>query len=268
MRTMPARFLTPDRPAGRPVRALPGVTLLAVTDVAHEGTARALALSQQGLRFDEVLFLSSRPPPPGTPATWRQIPPITSRLDYSSFMKRDLAAHLSTPHFLCVQWDGYVLDADRWDPAFLDYDYIGAPWPHFSDGISVGNGGFSLRSRRLTEATAALPIDDEPEDCAICRTHRPALEAKGLRFAPEPLARRFAYERFKRTGDEFGFHGAFNMADHVRSQEMGALFAALEPGLLNGREHREILRAALARGDLRLAWTIWQRLRHAQARRL
>ncbi|KAF4746198.1 hypothetical protein FOZ62_025133, partial [Perkinsus olseni] len=32
---------------------------------------------------------------------------------------------------------------------FLEYDYIGAPWKHRPLGLSVGNGGFSLRSRSL-----------------------------------------------------------------------------------------------------------------------
>ncbi len=251
-----------------PVRALSDVTLLAVTHVAFFAPPRALTLSQRGLRFGDALFLSDRPPPPGTAAEWRAIPPIGSRLEYSRFMLRDLAAHVATGHVLCVQWDGYVLDPNAWDPAFLDYDYIGAPWPHFADDMRVGNGGFSLRSRRLVEACADLPISDESEDVAICRTHRRFLEERfGLRFAPEELARHFAYERMAPTGKEFGFHGALNMVDLAPSRELVPLFAELEPSLLNRREHREILGAALRRGDLRLAWAIWRRLRHAQARR-
>ena len=265
---MPAGLLDPNDTMQEPVRALPEVTLLAVTDVASSATARALTLSQRGLRFGETLFLSDRPPPPGTAAEWRAIPSIGSRLEYSRFMLRELAAHVATRHVLCVQWDGYVLDPNAWDPAFLGYDYIGAPWPHFADGMRVGNGGFSLRSRRLVEACANLPISDEPEDVAICRTHRQHLEQRfGLRFAPEEVARHFAYERMTPTGKEFGFHGALNMVDLAPSRELVLLFGELEPGLLNRREHREILGAALRKGDLRLAWTIWRRLRHSQARR-
>lgn len=264
---MPAGFLEVTEVGEGTVRALPEVTLLAVSDVALSATARAMALSQRDLRFGEALFLSDRPPPAGTPAEWRPIPAIGSRFEYSRFMLRDLAAHLKTTHVLCVQWDGYVLDATRWDPAFLDYDYIGAPWPHFADDRRVGNGGFSLRSRRLVDACAALPISDEPEDVAICRTHRRLMEERfGLRFAPEEVARRFAYERMVPSGSEFGFHGALNLMDLAPSQDLTSLFEGLEPGLLNRREHREILHRALRKGHLRLARVIWHRIHHPQAR--
>lgn len=241
---MPARVL---------IRDLPDVTLLAVTSVAVPATARALALSKRGLSFGETLFLSDQAPPPDTPATWRPIPSIGSRHEYSRFMLRELRAHLTTSHVLCVQWDGYVLNPAAWDSAFLDYDYIGAPWPHFGDGMTVGNGGFSLRSRRLVEACAAIPITDEAEDVAICRTNRHMLENLGLRFAP--------------SGAEFGFHGAFTMIGRVPSTELARLLRELEPGLLNRKEHREMLRAALRRGDVRLAWVLWQRMRHPGGRR-
>ena len=31
---------------------------------------------------------------------------------------------------------------------FLEYDFVGAPWPHYEDKYDVGNGGLSLRSKR------------------------------------------------------------------------------------------------------------------------
>jgi hypothetical protein len=248
--------------------ALPTITLVAVSDVALEATARALAISQGGMRFAEALLLTSREPPPDLRATWRKIGPIASREAYSRFMIHDLHQHIATSHALCVQWDGYVLDPARWNPAFLEYDYIGAPWPHFADSMCVGNGGFSLRSWRLLEACATLDIGDEAEDIAICRTNRRVLEERfGLRFAPEHIARQFAFERRAPLGDEFGFHGAFNMVGRMPGSMLAGLLAELEPGLLNRREHREILREALRRGDLRLAWVIWQRLHHPAARR-
>lgn len=247
---------------------MPDVTLLAVTSVAVSATARAVALSQQGVDFGEVLFLSDRPPPVGTPAVWREIDPLSSRIDYSRFMLYELAAHLQTSHVLCVQWDGYVLNPAAWDPAFLDYDYIGAPWPQFADDKRVGNGGFSLRSRRLVDACATLPMSGEAEDVAICRTHREELERRfGLRFAPEALARRFAYERHIPDGREFGFHGALNMVELLHRSDLAQLFGALESGLLNRNEHREILLKMIRRGEFRNAWIIWQRMRHPASRR-
>ncbi|GAC1574039.1 MAG: hypothetical protein NVS3B5_04070 [Sphingomicrobium sp.] len=262
---MPARILT--EPDDRRI-ALPDVTLVAVSDIALGATARALAVSQAGLRFAEVLLLSSQDSPSGLEANLCPIAPIGSREAYSRFMVQSLHRHIETSHALSVQWDGYVLDPARWDPEFLEYDYVGAPWPHFDGPMRVGNGGFSLRSRRLLEACATLDIGDEAEDVAICRTHRPMLERRfGLRFAPEGLAGRFAFERAAPRGDEFGFHGAFNMTRLVPGRELAELLADLEPGLLNRREHREILLQALRRGDLRLARVLWHRLRHPAARR-
>ena len=92
-------------------------------------------------------------------------------------------------------------------------------------------------------------------------------ERFGLRFAPEDVARRFAYERMGPTGEEFGFHGALNMVGLVSSRELRSLLRELEPNLLNRREHRELLYSALRRRDLRLAGVIWQRLRHEQSRK-
>jgi hypothetical protein len=250
------------------VLSLPDVTLVAATSVAIAATARALAQSQQGVDFGGVLFLSDQAPPLGTQAEWRPIAPIASRSDYSRFMLRELARHLTTSHVLCVQWDGYVLDPMRWNPAFLDHDYLGAPWPQFADGMRVGNGGFSLRSRRLVDACAALPLTKEAEDVAICRTYRPMLEERfALRFAPEEVARHFAYERTMPTGEEFGFHGALNMLELIAPRELATLFAGLEIGLLTRREHRQILRGALRKGNWRLAQAIWRRMRHPEVRR-
>lgn len=266
---MHPRLLTPGA-AAPPALLLPYVTLVAVTSIAVPQTVRALTLSLAQAQFGAALLLSDQPPLAGSPDAirWEPIAPLRSRDAYSRFILRDLRRYVHTQHVLCVQWDGYVLDGRNWDPAFLDYDYIGAPWPHFGKEHTVGNGGFSLRSARLLDACIALGIAETPEDVAICRTHRAALERDfGIRFAPEPLARHFAFERHARRGDEFGFHGAFNLADLLTAEELSALITPLEAGVLNRREHRELLRFALRHGHFALARTIWRRMRHAQARR-
>lgn len=242
---------------------LPDVTLVAATSIALDQTLEALCLSMREVRCGRILLLSDRPVE-GCGARgieWRRIQPIRSRSDYSRFMLRELSAHISTKHALCIQWDGYVLDGGRWDPRFLDHDYIGAPWPHFHDEYRVGNGGFSLRSKRLLEACTKLPTDStHAEDVLIARIFRPVLEDQGIRFAPESLARHFAYERLKPTGHEFGFHGAFNLVRLLSPNVATELFRNLEPVVLARSERWELLRWALAHGRWKLAATLLRRL--------
>jgi hypothetical protein len=249
-----------SEPLARPV--LTNVTLVAVTSVAVHATVEALQASLQQVEFGKALLLSDRPSPASNPSVeWRPIKPLRSRADYSRFMLRELATHIETSHALCVQWDGFVLNGSAWNPRFLDYDYIGAVWPHFRDGLNVGNGGFSLRSRRLLTACQSLPFDGaESEDIVIGRTCRAVLEGQGIRFAPEALARTFAYERTRLSGTEFGFHGAFNLVRLLGDQASRELFATIEPHMLARTERAEIMRWAFAHGHFRLALEMLFRL--------
>lgn len=238
------------------------VTLVAVTSVALKATVDALRASMQQVDFAEVLLLSDRPPVEQDPRiNWQRIDRLASRADYSQFMLQGLAGHISTTHALCIQWDGFVLKGSAWKSEFLEYDYIGAVWPHFKDHYNVGNGGFSLRSRRLLDACRNLEFDPrDGEDVIICRLQRPRLEAEGLRFAPEGVARQFSYERTEASCKEFGFHGVFNLVEHVSRAHALELLRCLEPGMLARSERWELLRWALAHGQLRLAAAILGRL--------
>jgi len=238
------------------------VTLVAVTSVALGPTVEALAKSMRQAEFAQVLLLSDQPPPPGADPSiiWHRTDRLTSRADYSRFMLHDLAQYVPTSHALCVQWDGFVLNAKSWDPQFLEFDYIGAVWPHFSDGHNVGNGGFSLRSQRLLEACTKLPFDEiQSEDVVIGRLYRRRLEEQGLQFAPDGVARRFSYERTPPSGREFGFHGAFNLVRYLRPREALRLFRMLEKGMLAPNERWDIFRWALLRGRLGLALQMLRR---------
>lgn len=245
----------------RPV-ILDNVTLVAVTGVAIEPTIEALQASLREAEFAAVLLLSPRRPRKADPRiAWREIEPIESRSAYSHFMLRSLWQHISTDYALCVQWDGFVVNGEAWDQCFLDYDYIGAVWPHFDDQHIVGNGGFSLRSRRLLDACLQLPLHaGDAEDVVISRLERKRLESQGIRFAPPEIARRFSYERGSSTGREFGFHGAFNLVSYLSPRRARRLFLALEPELLSSGEHRELMRWALSRGHIKLAITLLLRL--------
>lgn len=241
---------------------IPEITLVAVTSVAVQATVEALKKSTKEAEFGQVLLLSDKEPPRDIDPsiTWRRIDRLRSRSDYSHFMLHHLADHISTGHALCVQWDGFVLDGAAWDPSFLDYDYIGAVWPHFRDSHNVGNGGFSLRSRRLLRLCKDLPEDvSEAEDIVIGRLYRLQLEAAGIRFATEDVANRFAFERSLPNGREFGFHGAYNLVRYLSARDAIAIFREVEGGMLARGERREIINWALARGRLRLARLLMRR---------
>ena len=181
-------------------------------------------------------------------------------------MLRGLADAVTTSHALVVQWDGWVTDPAAWDPAFLEWDYIGAPWPGLgaagggvpgdgvangaetgdmeAGGMEVGNGGFSLRSRRLLDVLAGpgfVPAPGVAEDVLICRTWRRTLEREhGIRFAPPAVAARFAYERVPPPGPTFGFHGLFNAWRHLDDAGLAGLAALLPGPALHGREFAEL----------------------------
>lgn len=244
---------------------LPEVTLVAASSVALEATQRALAACMSQVRFGAALLLCDRCPDGllGLDLELRPIAPLQSRDDYSHFMLSHLADHVNTAYALCVQWDGYILDARAWNDAFFDFDYIGAIWPHFNDGLNVGNGGFSLRSRRLLQASQTLRrYDGQAEDVVICRLERQRLEREfGIRFAPAEIARAFAFERAERSGNEFGFHGIFRLMQMLPAADFRRLLETLEPGVLGRHEGNEIIRWALARGRLRIAHLARQKMR-------
>lgn len=178
---------------------LPDVTLFGLDDRPNNLNV-AMEISQRNIKFGDVRILLNH---------------VDGKKGYSEFMINHLWRHFDTSHVLVIQHDGYVINPTAWDNSWLQYDYIGATWG-YKDNMNVGNGGFSLRSKRLCKVLKHYKIDNyHPEDHVICRQLRPKLEADGYEFAPEEVANRFSIEAFgvhsfqganKYTG-QFGFHG-------------------------------------------------------------
>lgn len=210
--------------------ALPDVTLLAATSVNVAATVTALERSMAGIAFGAAKLLTDCDPGPLAPGLEHVvIRPLESARAYSNFVLRELAVHVATSHVLLVQWDGYVIDARRWRPAFLEYDYLGASWPQFGDGLDVGNGGFSLRSRALLEACHDAAFHaSHPEDLAIGRHNRVLLEAHGLRFAPRELADAFSAERAGNPDTSFGYHGVWHMPRLLGREAFWRIYRGLD----------------------------------------
>ncbi len=227
---------------------LPDVTLCCIDCTERAPWAlQAIRRSLRELSFGDVLFcadhdtLKSLQLPEGVRGV--EIEPLRSIEAYSEFMLKSLGPHIRTSHVLVIQWDGFVLNPDAWCADFLTYDYIGAPWRHVPEPYSVGNGGFSLRSRRLIDMLAELDFaPSHPEDLAICRTYRDALERRGIRFAPVSLANRFAVEDGLLQADAFGFHGAQHLPRVLGAEELLAFVRTLAPRALSSHFFGEFLR--------------------------
>lgn len=212
---------------------LPDVTLCAAASVNVVATVAALNRCMDKIEFGACrLFTDADAAALDLDEKVHVVPidRLTSAQAYSRFLLKGLLPHVGTNHCLIVQWDGFVLDQNRWESEFLSCDYIGAPWPQFRDAHVVGNGGFSLRSRRLLEAcTDEAFVVEHPEDVAIARTNRDMLERKyGLRFAKPALAERFSFERSPRKQPTFGFHGIFNLIDVLGPHEFWNIYRTLD----------------------------------------
>jgi len=161
------------------------VTLCCVDCVNHDLALAAIEQCVQKCAFGRVLFITDRVfEIDGIDVV--RIAPLASRGAYSHYVIKELVRHIDTEFVLMVQWDGFVLKAASWSDTFSGIRLRGRRWGWHEDGHAVGNGGFSLRSRRLLEALADPHIAEFPiEDEAICRTYRTYLEAThGIRFAP------------------------------------------------------------------------------------
>lgn len=191
------------------------ITIVAIDYEHHELTRFAIEQTMKCVDVSAVLTISDKQILPG--AGFIQTTPVNNLSQYNLIMLKGIADLIETDHALYVQWDGMANKADRWTDDFLKYDYIGAPWPSEPEGRNVGNGGFSLRSRKMLTAcldheVVLLPEHNyAQEDASIGRNFRPLLEERyEVKYAPTHVASQFSYE-LGFYNNSFGFHGIWNV---------------------------------------------------------
>jgi len=207
---------------------LPNISLLAIAhkkDV--DQTQISMKISSENIDFGAIKLLTSAQPKIKYPdIEYVPIKPMNLE-EFNKTMIEDLHKHFETTHCLFVQADSFVVDHKLWKDEFLKYDYIGAPW---SDELvtdqnlvlnvkknPVGNGGFSLRSRKLLQTTAKIDYDSlkfplKSEDVVICHYLYDKMIEEGIKFAPPKLAAQFSIENVnnlygQNLNSVFGFHG-------------------------------------------------------------
>ena len=58
--------------------------------------------------------------------------------EYSRWVIKNLPYEIESEYYLIMQWDGFIVNPNKWNTDFLKYDYLGG-------GGGLQNGGFSLR---------------------------------------------------------------------------------------------------------------------------
>jgi hypothetical protein len=189
---------------------LPQVTLVALTGKDFEGHKKALDKSCEGIEWGGVKLI------------WDES--IKNIDDWNYKVIYELHRYVFTDYCLLIHADGYVVRPDLWREDFLDYDYVGAPWPLPTDSYSyrddngsivrVGNS-VSLRSKKMLQTPFLIDIPwksyygNTNEDGFLCCHNKILLERWGCTFAPLDVAKYFSKEHEipENAGlDTFAFH--------------------------------------------------------------
>jgi hypothetical protein len=191
---------------------LPNVTLIAMTQIGYKNDdhKKAFDKSCQGIEFGACKLI--------------QLGEIHDVNSWNRAIVYELHKYVETSHCMLIHADGYVIHPELWEQKWLEYDYIGAPWPLPSDDYSyrdelgniirVGNS-VSLRSKKILELPTRLGLEWRPfygnthEDGFISCHHRKTLEAHGCKFAPFEEALKFSKEAplpENEGKDTFAFH--------------------------------------------------------------
>jgi hypothetical protein len=194
---------------------LPQVTLLFVETRAHKITKRVIDDAMSKINFGDILIYTDKPDLiPIEGARYIEVPDFPDKKSAGQFYYQFAMREVKTDFALMLEWDAGVKDVANWRWEFLDYDYIGAPWkvrPQEENSMDVGNGGFTLMSKRLghflAENQKNFPVYT---DWDLCRNQRKHLEQLGFKWPRRDVATKFAWELTKLPpGGVFGFHATF-----------------------------------------------------------
>lgn len=206
---------------------------IAIIDTAnHALAAKAVEQAVEVTGSKSVLVLSDQDFYAGS--NFVKIAPISDKNEYSRLMIKEIGKHIDTDYFMVIQYDGMPTDATKWQDGFLKYDYIGAPWPWGPAELRVGNGGFSIRSRKLAELCLRdeVVFNNSNEDTFICHTYREYLERNGVKFAPWQLAKDFSAEIPGGKFPTYGFHGTLCLPFYLSNSHLSFYINSMSASMM------------------------------------
>ncbi|QWD60366.1 DUF5672 family protein [Polynucleobacter sp. MWH-UH35A] len=242
---------------------LSNVTLLCVETREPELAHWAIDQCLKGTQFAKVVLITDleKVRSNRVDIEYVQAPPIRTTKDYSELLLTGLDQYVEGSHVLVIQWDSFITNPELWESEFLNYDYIGAVWPHHPK-TAVGNGGFSLRSVKLLNAMKKPGfVKRHPEDYCICVDNKEFLKQEcGIRIAPTGVAEQFSVER-STWHPSFGFHGFFNFGRVLNDFELKAFIKILPYNYLNGLDGYDLIYSLQEQGRVSLAKEIAAKVR-------
>lgn len=173
---------------------LPRVTICAFGSTDIKGMEKALLYSCKNIKFGDAKVIEY---------------PCNGIDEWNKNVVFELGKFIETDFALLIHPDGFVVHPESWDDKFMNYDYIGSPWPLPTDGFSyqdnkgqiqrVGNS-VSLRSKKLLDLPKKINMEWKAfhgytnEDGYICCNMRHVFEEHGCTYAPFELALKFGRE--------------------------------------------------------------------------
>ena len=205
---------------------IPEITLITFTSVRIPEHIEAMNQCVKDIEFGAVKFLSYKKPNDLPDyATFQKIHPMQNIMHFNTFCFKELYKYIDTSHALLFQDHAYIHNPEMWDNDWLMWDWIGSPWAivenaywaNNGERVRVGNGGFSLRSRKILELPSKMDWDLRQEqgfyneDGNFCCYYRKEMIENGIKYAPLEVALKFSYENpVPEHGGEypktFGFH--------------------------------------------------------------
>jgi hypothetical protein len=241
---------------------LSNITLLCVETREPELANWAIDRCLNGTQFSKVVLITNldRVNVKRADIEYVQAPPIKTTKDYSELLLTGISQYVNGTHVLVIQWDSFIVHPHLWSDDFLRYDYIGPVWPHHPES-PVGNGGFSLRSKKLLNAIQQPGfVKKHPEDYCICADNKAFLEQYDVHIAPVSIAEQFAVERTS-WHQAFGFHGFFNFGRVLSDAELKAFINILPENYLSGLDSYDLIKSLREQGRSTLAMEIAGKVR-------
>jgi hypothetical protein len=193
---------------------LKNIELISLNCVYPENSVKALLYSSKEIEFSKIKLLSHYKPA-NLPSHIEFIK--IDKQTHSSlnvFGIKELPSYMTEDYFLSIHDDGFVINPHLWTDEFLEYDYIGAPWPSlpWCSRNRVGNGGFVMKSRKFYKLEEKINLINGHNDVLVTNEYYDYFTQNGCKYAPIDVACKFSLEHevpecvYDLT-KTFGFHG-------------------------------------------------------------